>query len=123
MAHGSSVHMYLTTLLILYAVLRVPSVDGKVTPWCGIIDYALVGRNYTTINATKNQKLCYQACLKGTPRCKSANYRPGDKECDLNNASHFDACVGGRLVKQPGSLYTFTASEVNVILFDCFLDV
>ncbi|XP_071785298.1 uncharacterized protein [Asterias amurensis] len=92
-------------------VLQIPLVYGILTPWCGVIDYALVGRNYTTTNATKNQKLCYQACLKDSPRCRSANYRPKDQECDLNCASHFDVCAGGRLVEQPGSLYTFTASE------------
>ncbi|XP_071784726.1 uncharacterized protein [Asterias amurensis] len=92
-------------------VLQIPLVYGILTPWCGVIDYALVGRNYTTKNATKNQKLCYQACLKDSPRCRSANYRPKDQECDLNCASHFDVCAGGRLVEQPGSLYTFTASE------------
>ena len=107
-----SISVYLPILLILYTMLQMPLVYGKLTPWCGVIDYALVGRNYTTINATKNQKLCYQACLKDSPRCRSANYRPRDKECDLNCASHFDACAGGRLVEQPGSLYTFTASEV-----------
>ncbi|XP_071785301.1 uncharacterized protein [Asterias amurensis] len=94
-------------------VLQIPLVYGKLTPWCGVIDYALVGRNYTTINATKNQKLCYQACLKDSPRCRSANYRPKDQECDLNCASHFDVCAGGRLVEQPGSLYTFTATEIG----------
>ncbi|XP_071785299.1 uncharacterized protein [Asterias amurensis] len=92
-------------------VLQIPLVYGILTPWCGVIDYALVGRNYTTKNATKNQKLCYQACLKDSPRCRSANYRPKDQECDLNCASHFDVCAGGRLVEQPGSLYIFTASE------------
>ena len=102
----------MSVYLIIYMVLQIPVVYGKLTPWCGVIDYALVGRNYTTINATKNQKLCYQACLKDSPRCRSANYRPRDKECDLNCASHFDVCAGGRLVEQPGSLYTFTASEV-----------
>ena len=102
----------MSVYLILYMMLQIPLVYGKLTPWCGVIDYALVGRNYTTINATKNQKLCYQACLKDSPRCRSANYRPRDQECDLNCASHFDVCAGGGLVEQPGSLYTFTASEV-----------
>ncbi|XP_033626622.1 uncharacterized protein LOC117289574 [Asterias rubens] len=100
---------------IVIPLLHLQSVVGKLTPWCGVIDYALVDRNYTTINATKNQKLCYQACLKDSPRCRSANYRPRDQECDLNCASHFDVCAGGGLVEQSGSLYTFTASEIGCL--------
>ena len=118
MEPGISVHLRI--LLILYTMWQIPLVYGKVNSWCGIIDYALVDLNYTTVHATTNQKLCYQACLKDSPRCKSANYRPEDRECDLNCASHYDVCVGGRLVEKPGSIYTYTTSKVG-IYYDLFL--
>ncbi|XP_022082431.1 uncharacterized protein LOC110974837 [Acanthaster planci] len=78
--------------------------DAALTPWCSVVDTALVGWNVSSIH-TRTHKLCHVACLESA-NCSSANYWWQSKVCELNTLSH-QSVSESHLVKASGSIYTF----------------
>ena len=102
-------------IIYLLSLSQVSTADVKssIKKWCGKVDFALVDMNFSSTIAT-NHKLCHLACLD-SPNCQSANYWSKTHLCEFNNASHFNVC-GRHLIKQQGSIYTFTEAEVCMFL-------
>ena len=101
-------------VLIVYAISQVSTAYGKtpIKKWCGVVDVALVDMNFLSTTTT-NQKLCHLACMD-SPNCQSSNYWSKTHLCEFNNASHFNVC-DRHLIKQQGSIYTFTEAEVCMV--------
>ncbi|XP_022082430.1 uncharacterized protein LOC110974836 [Acanthaster planci] len=94
-------------LLFVYALLVgfAAWAGAALTPWCSVVDTALVGWNVSSIH-TRTHKLCHVACLESA-NCSSANYWWQSKVCELNTLSHLSVSES-HLVKASGSIYTFT---------------
>ncbi|XP_022082176.1 uncharacterized protein LOC110974695 [Acanthaster planci] len=80
-------------------------IGSALTPWCSVVDTALVGWNVSSIH-TRTHKLCHVACLESA-NCSSANYWWQSKVCELNILSHLSVSES-HMVKASGSIYTFT---------------